>query len=159
MRLLIFIAAVLLVALLFSFANAAEMPDSAVTAINWQPVLEALVTGLSGLLLAVLTALGAMAVRWLNAKTGSAYAVELSMLGKNLDAGIVKAVSYAEQKARDRIGIQPAGPLLTTREDEVVKAASDYVTDRFADTLKKLGLEPDHVPDMVKARLPEVLGK
>lgn len=62
-----------------------------------------------------------------------------------LSAAIVNGIAYAEKTLAPHLGVTA---------DDKVAAAVNYILPKVPDALKGLGVTPDHLADLVTARLP-----
>ena len=115
------------------------------TILDLTPVIEVLIT-LAG---AVLLGIGGFVIHVLNR-----YAQRLGLdrdgqMRDALEQALANAVVFAEDLARERTANLRAVDV----RHAMVTSAAQYVVDAVPDTLRRLGVSPERVPDLVRARI------
>ena len=126
-------------------ASAATVDLSPIT----EPLIQAAGAVLTGLVGWTLWA----ARSWLSTKVDLSKTEMDDILAQNLKEAAHRGIDYAMQMSKEKLG--KGGALSTVNVDnQFIKMGADYVIRSYAGTIAKLGITPQHVEDMIRARLP-----
>ena len=125
--------------------------------VDLRPVALSFLEWLAMALGTALTVLTAFSVRFITGKIGLQNSEFEASLNERLDSFIHKAIDYAYTTAVNEVN-KPGSGLAEVKVDNwFMSLALSYVNDSAPGIIKKFGLSPQRIEDMIKARLPAYL--
>lgn len=109
------------------------------TTIDLSPIVD-------GVLIPLLTPVLLAVVTWAATKVAALAHIQIGAAQRTvLESAINNGIAYAEKTMAPRLGVTA---------DDKVAAAVNYILPKVPDALKGLGVTPDHLAQLVTARLP-----
>lgn len=138
-------------------ATAISVDAIAQTTVDVRPAINSGLEWLAMALTTALTVLVGFGVRFITGKIGLQNSEFEASLNARLDDFIHKAIDYAYTTAVNEVNKLGSGLSEVKIDNWFMALALSYVNDSAPGIIKKFGLTPSRIEDMIKARLPAYL--